>query len=76
MARELRRLASRDERRELLRCMFAVSAADESISGAEEKQLRQIAEELGFSHREYVEVRAEYNQKRSVIQRLHGGGGA
>lgn len=70
VAREFRRLATRDQRRELLNCLFAVSAADDSISGEEEAQVRQIAEELDLSHREYVEVRSAYNEKRSVIQRL------
>ena len=70
VAREFRELATRAERRELLDCLFAVSAADETISGEEEAQIRQIAEELGFSHRDYVEVRSGYNEKRSVIQRL------
>jgi uncharacterized tellurite resistance protein B-like protein len=70
VAREFKQLSTREQRRELLDCLFAVSAADETISGDEEVQLRQISEELGFSHREYVEVRAAYNDKRSVIQRL------
>lgn len=72
VAREFRRIASRDQREELMHCLFAVSAADDSISGAEEKQTRQVAEELGFSHREYVEIRAHYNDKRSVIRSLGG----
>ncbi|HEX9730574.1 MAG TPA: TerB family tellurite resistance protein [Thermoanaerobaculia bacterium] len=72
VAREFRRIASREQREELLHCVFAVSAADDSISGAEEKQARQMAEELGFSHREYVEIRSRYHHKRSVIQRLRG----
>ena len=70
VAQEFKELAERQRRRELLHCLFAVSAADDSISGDEEGQVRQIAEELGFSHREYVEVRSAYNDKRSVIQRL------
>jgi uncharacterized tellurite resistance protein B-like protein len=70
VTRELRELASREQREEVLHCLFAVSAADEVISAVEESQLRQIAEELGFSHREYVDVRSSYNDKRSVIQRL------
>jgi len=72
VTRELRELASREQREEVLHCLFAVSAADDVISDVEETQLRQIAEELGFSHREYVEVRASYNDKRSVIQRFRG----
>lgn len=70
VAREFKQLSTPEERRELLDCLFAVSAADDAITGDEEAQLRQIAEELGFSHREYVEVRSTYNDKRSVIQRL------
>ena len=70
VAREFKQLASAEQRRELLHCLFAVSAADDEISGDEEIQLRQIAEELDFSHREYIEVRSSYNDKRSVIQRL------
>lgn len=72
VAREFRRIATREEREELLHCFFAVGAADDSISGAEEKQARQVAEELGFSHREYVEIRGHYNDKRSVIRSLDG----
>jgi uncharacterized tellurite resistance protein B-like protein len=68
VAREFREISSRDERRELLHCLFAVSAADDEISGVEEKQIRQVAEELGFSHREYVEIRATYNDRRSVVR--------
>ncbi len=70
VAREFRQISTAEQRRELLDCLFAVSAADDSISGDEEIQLRQIAEELGFNHRQYVEVRSEYNDHRSVIQRL------
>jgi len=72
VAREFRRIASREEREELLHCLFAVGAADDSISGAEERQVRQLAEELGFSHREFIEIRSHYHDKRSVIQGLDG----
>jgi uncharacterized tellurite resistance protein B-like protein len=70
VAREFKLLSTPGERRELLDCLFAVSAADDAITGDEEGELRQIAAELGFSHRQYVEVRSAYNDKRSVIQRL------
>ena len=68
VAREFREITSRDERRHLLHCLFAVCAADGEISGEEEKQVRQVAEELGFSHREFVEVRSDYNHQRSVVK--------
>lgn len=72
VAREFRQIASEEERRELLNCLFAVSAADESISAEEEAQVRQIASELGLSHRDYIEARAAYSEKRSVLRSLRG----
>ena len=74
VAREFKQLADRDQRRDLLHCLFAVSAADDEISGVEETQIRQIAEEMGFSHRELVQVRSAYNDKRSVMRRVRGEG--
>lgn len=70
VAREYRQLASKDERERLLHCLFAVSAADDSISGVEETQVRLVAEELGFSHREMIDIRSLYNDQRTVVKRL------
>lgn len=72
VTRELRELATREQRLELLDCLFAVSAADESISGAEETQIRQIASELGFTHAELVQARSAYNDKREILKGLPG----
>ncbi|MEA2564734.1 MAG: hypothetical protein QOH06_6238 [Acidobacteriota bacterium] len=70
VTRELRDLATREQCLELLDCLFAVSAADESISGAEEMQIRQIASELGFTHAELVQARSAYNDKREILKGL------
>ncbi len=72
VTREFKELASREERSNLLHCLHAVAAADGTISSEEETQIRLVSDELGFSHREYIEVRRQYNEKRSVIQRQHG----
>jgi len=69
VTREFREIASEDERRALLHCLFAVSAADQAISAEEEAQIGQIAKELGLSHAEYVEVRLAYSGKRTVLRR-------
>ena len=69
VTREFKEIATDDERRELLDCLFAVSAADEAITGEEENQVWQIASELGFSHREYVDARMAYSDKRTVFRR-------
>ena len=72
VTRELKDVATREECRDLLDCLFAVSAADDSISSAEEAQIRQIASELGFSLEEYVEIRSAWNDKRAVLKGLRG----
>ena len=69
VTREFREIASEEQRRDLLDCLFAVSAADDTITGDEEAQIRQIANELGFSHKEYVQNRLVYTEKRSIFKR-------
>jgi len=70
VTREFRELSTEPERLELLRCLFEVTAADDSISGAEESQARQVASELGLSHRQYVDIRAEFSEKRELLRGL------
>ena len=70
VTREFVQVSTQEQRQELLDCLFAVSAADESITSAEEAQIRQIASELGFSHRQFVEARKVYSQHREVLKPL------
>ncbi|HVR97212.1 MAG TPA: TerB family tellurite resistance protein [Thermoanaerobaculia bacterium] len=70
VAREFKEIATREQCEELLHCLFAVSAADDSISSAEEAQIRQVASELGFSLAEYTAIRAGYNDKRDVLKQM------
>jgi len=69
VTREFREIATAEQRRELLDCLFAVSAADDTITGDEETQIRQISNELGFSHKEFVQARLAYSDKRSILKR-------
>lgn len=69
VTREFREIASEEERRQLLDCLFAVSAADDAITGEEEGQISQIASELGFTRREFVDARMAYSDKRTVLRR-------
>jgi uncharacterized tellurite resistance protein B-like protein len=68
VTREFREIASEEQRSDLLRCLFAVAAADGSISSEEEAQLWQIAGELGFSRVDFTQIRNEYSSMRSVLQ--------
>ncbi len=70
VSRELRELADEPQRRRLLDCLFAVSAAEDGISAEEESQVRQIASEIGFSHADYVAARAAWSAHRTVLRNL------
>lgn len=72
VTREFREISTPDERRQLLDCLFAVSAADDSISGAEEAQIRQIASELGYGHADFIDALSAWSDKREVLRGLPG----
>jgi uncharacterized tellurite resistance protein B-like protein len=68
VTREFRDVSTREQREKLLDCLFAVSAADGSITGPEEMQIKLIAGELGFTHGELVAARSRWNDYRAVLQ--------
>lgn len=72
--REFRRLASEQELGCILRCLFAITAADDSISLVEEEEVRQVANELGFTHEEFVAARSEFRAQREVLRGLRSDG--
>ncbi len=72
VTRRFKEMTTREQRTELLDCIFAVSAADESISALEEGQAGQIAKELGLTHDEFVEARLTYREHLEAVK-LHRG---
>jgi uncharacterized tellurite resistance protein B-like protein len=60
VTREFERVATRDEKLELLDCLFAVSAADQSILTVEDNEVRRVASELKLEHADYIAVRAKH----------------
>ncbi len=70
--REFRRVAADGDAERLLHCLFAVTAADDSISLVEEEEVRQVAHELGVDHSEFTSIRATYREKREVLRGLEG----
>jgi uncharacterized tellurite resistance protein B-like protein len=73
VSRQFRDASTASEREELLHCLFAVSAADDSISSVEETLARQIASEIGVSDRDFLAIRSRYSDKRQVLKDLPGG---
>ena len=66
--REFRQSTTREQRVDLLRCIYAVAAADGTISGVETNEIRQIAEELGFTRPEANALRSEYRDQLAELQ--------
>jgi uncharacterized tellurite resistance protein B-like protein len=60
VAREFRKLSTRDERLALLDCLFAVSAADQSIRTVEDNEVRRIASELHIGHEDFIAARSAH----------------
>jgi uncharacterized tellurite resistance protein B-like protein len=67
-AREFRDTATEQQKHELLHCLFAVSAADETITVVEEETVRAISRELLLTNDEYLAIRSEYRDKRAVFK--------
>jgi uncharacterized tellurite resistance protein B-like protein len=68
VTREFRRVSTREQRAELLECLYAVAAADGTISGVESGEIRAIAEELGFTRAEANALRSRYRDKLAEFQ--------
>jgi len=69
VTREFRRVSSREQRNQLLECLYAVAAADGSISAIESQEIQSIAEELGFTRPEANALRSRYRDQLSVFQK-------
>jgi uncharacterized tellurite resistance protein B-like protein len=69
VTREFNRLATREDKLALLRCLFAVSASDESVSVKEDNEIRRICSELRLTHSDFIAVRSEFRDKLSVLRK-------
>jgi len=76
VTREFARMATREERLALLDCLFAVSAADDEVSTAEDNEIRRIAEEFKLDHGEFIAARSAYREYLAVLRRKDPGGKA
>ena len=63
VTREFNKIASHKEKKELLRAVFAVAAADGVITGAESRELRQVASELRLDRSDYTDLRVAFRDK-------------
>lgn len=64
VTREFCEISTPEQRQELMHCLFAMSAADDTVSSVEEKEIQAIANALGFSTRDYLGLLSHYQDKR------------
>jgi len=69
VTREFTRLASQEQKLALLDCLFAVSAADLSVSTAEEVEIKKIVSEFKLSHDDYIAARLRYRDHLAVLKK-------
>lgn len=77
VTREFATLATEEERVDVLRAAFVVSAANGSISAEESAEVNQIAKELGLDPDVVSGIRSEFHDRLTAVQevrRLAGGG--
>src|SRR5881296_1602184 len=68
VTREFERMATREQKLALLDCLFAVAAADETITSEEDNVVKQIASELKLSHDEYISARSRFREYLAVLK--------
>jgi uncharacterized tellurite resistance protein B-like protein len=69
VTREFNRMATREQKLALLECLFAVSAADHSISTVEDNEVRQIADELRLEHPDFIAARSAFRDYLAVLKK-------
>ena len=69
VTREFSRIATREEKLALLDCLFAVAAAEDGISTTEDNEIRQIVNELGLGHSDFIAVRLRWKDQLSVLKK-------
>ena len=69
VTREFRRTSTPEQRGQLLACLYAVTAADGTISSAESREIANVAEELGFTRAEANALRSRYREQLAEFQR-------
>lgn len=69
VSREFRDLATHEQKHDLLRSLFAVAAADDSIGSIENDTIRIISREIALSHEEFILIRQDFLDKLEALKR-------
>jgi uncharacterized tellurite resistance protein B-like protein len=69
VARQFAGMATHEQKLALLDCLYAVSAADRSVTVVEDNEISRIATELRIEHADLVAARLRYREYLSVLRR-------
>jgi len=69
VTRQYRDLSTPEQRARLLECLYAVAAADGTVSTTEDGEIAAIGEELGFTRPEVLSVRARWREHLGVLRK-------
>jgi len=70
VTREFSRIATREEKLMLLDCLFAVAASEGGVSAMEDSEIRQITNEVGLTHPDFIAVRSGWKDQLAVLRDL------
>jgi uncharacterized tellurite resistance protein B-like protein len=74
VSQEFGELATEEQKRSLLKCLFAVSASDDSVVTAEDNEIRRISMALKIPHQEFIEARATHREHIRAVRDVRGPG--
>ena len=68
VTRDLAAVTTAEQRLGILRCLFAMSAADASVQVVEDNEIRRITQELKIEHGDFVRARMEVREHLAVLR--------
>lgn len=76
VTREFREISTPQQRLDVIRCCFAIGAADGIITADEAAMVNEIARELDVEREDVNKIRADYHEQLSAVQALRRAAGA
>lgn len=73
VARDFAAVTTPEQRLGLVRCLFAVGAADASVQVMEDNEIRRITQELRVEHTDFVRARMEVREHLAVLRERQRG---
>lgn len=68
VTQEFNKIANREQKLSLIHCLYAVSAANQSISNVEDSEIRQVARELKLRHQDFISARLHFKKYLDILK--------